>query len=234
MRCPRIVALAWMAAVSACLSLGALSAQADEYEGFASLDGAPMPLSLQLSGGSFSATIYEDKGKACPGENAPFAALRQAVLGAATGWVRISYKDCKENFALVCVDPDLAAKGPLPTCTAITTETPPQPDIIESFAGNVTYSADDDGQPPTISFSGAVFTITVTPDSKNVCKGKDNFAAARRVLKLVQDDQSIRITFKSCTPDQALVCIDTALTGAFKPKACASVGIMDDGDSGNN
>jgi hypothetical protein len=230
MRSLRSVALAGAAAVSVCLVLGAPCAHADEYEGFASLDNPSSPQSLQFSGGSFSATIYEDKSKVCPGENASFSALRQAVLGAATGWVRIGYKDCKENFALFCVDADLAAKGPLPTCTAITTETPPAPDILESFAGTVAYSADDDPKEPTITFSGTVFNVTVTPDSKNVCKGKDNFAAARKLLKSVKDDQSIRITFKSCTPDQALVCIDTALTGDFKPKVCASVSATGNSD----
>src|SRR5262245_12683055 len=129
MRSTRILALAWVAAVSACLSLGAAPAAADEYEGFASLDDASMPLWLQFSGGRFSATVYEDKGKACPGENTSFAGLRQAALGAATGWVRISYKGCKDNFALLCVDTDLAAKGPLPTCTAVATQAPPGPDI---------------------------------------------------------------------------------------------------------
>src|SRR5215471_122169 len=98
MRATRISALAWAAAVSACLA--AACANAEEYEGFASLDDASMPLSLQLSGGGFSAIIYEDKGKFCPGETAPFAALRQAVVGAPTGWLRVGYKDCKENFAL--------------------------------------------------------------------------------------------------------------------------------------
>src|ERR1051326_1702947 len=151
MRAARIFALAWMAAASACVA--ATFANAEEYEGFASLDDASMPLSLQLSGGGFSTTIYEDKGKACPGENAPFSALRQAVLGAATGWMRVSYKDCKENFALFCVDTDLTAKGPLPICTAITTAAPPAPDIIESFAGTVAFGTDDDPNEPSISFS---------------------------------------------------------------------------------
>jgi hypothetical protein len=222
MRSTRIFALAWVAAVSTCVA--ATVANADEYEGFASLDDASMPLSLQLSGGGFSTTIYEDKGKACPGETAPFSALRQALAGAATGWVRVSYKDCKESFALLCVDPDLTAKGPLPTCTAITTAAPPAPDIIESFSGAVTFVAYDDAKEPTISFSGTVFGLTVTPDSKNVCKGKDNFAAVRKLLKSVNDDQSVRITLKSCTQEQALVCIDTTLDGPFKPKVCASVG----------
>ena len=222
MRAARIFALAWMAAASACVA--ATFANAEEYEGFASLDDASMPLSLQLSGGGFSTTIYEDKGKACPGETAPFSALRQAVLGAATGWMRVSYKDCKENFALFCVDTDLTAKGPLPTCTAITTAAPPAPDIIESFAGTVAFGTDDDPNEPSISFSGTVFALTVTPDSKNVCKGKDNFAAVRKLLKSVKDDQSIRITLKSCTQEQAIVCIDTALDGPFKPKVCVSVG----------
>jgi len=222
MRFTRIAALAFVAAVSA--SVAATCANAEEYEGFASLDDASMPLSIQLSGGGFSATMYEDKGKACPGETAPFSALRQAVVGAATGWVRVSYKDCKENYALFCVDTDLAAKGPLPTCTAITTAAPPAPDIIESFAGTVTFNISDDPNEPAISFSGAVFGAAVTPDSNNVCKGKDNFAAVSRLLKTVKDDQSIRITLKSCTPDQAMVCIDTGLTGAFKPRVCASVG----------
>jgi len=221
MRSTRILVLAWAAAVSACVA--AASASADEYAGFASLDDASMPLSIQLSGGGFSTTVYEDKGKACPGETAPFSALRQAMVGAATGWFRVSYKDCKQNFALLCVDPDLAAKGPLPTCTAITTEAPPVPDIIESFAGTVTFAAYDDPKEPTISFNGTVFSVTVTPDSKNACKGKDNFAAARKLLKAVKDDESVRITLKSCTQDEAIVCIDTALTGDFKPKVCASV-----------
>jgi len=232
MRSPRILVLTWVAAVSACLSLGVPSAQAEEYEGFASLTDASIPLWLQFSGSSFRATIYEDRAKACPGESASFAALRQVVLGAPTGWLRISYKECKENSALFCVDADLAAKGPFPTCTAITTQAPPGPEIIESFAGTVNFSADDDPKTPAIQFNGAVFSVTVIPDSKNVCKAKDNFAAARNLLKPLADDQSIRITFKSCTPEQAVLCIDTALTGPFKPKACASVGI-DDSSSSN-
>ena len=221
MRFLRVFLLACVAAV--CAGVAVTSANAEEYEGFASLDDASMPLSIQLSGGGFSATFYEDKGKACPGETAPFSALRQALVGAATGWVRVSYKDCKENFALLCVDTDLAAKGPLPTCTAITTAPPPAPDIIESFAGTVTFNTSDDPSEPTISFSGAVFGLAVTPDSKNVCKGKDNFAAVNKLLKTLKDDQSIRITLKSCTSEQAVVCIDTGLTGAFKPRVCASV-----------
>jgi hypothetical protein len=221
MRCTRIIALAWLAAFSACVA--ATPATADEYEGFASIDDASMPLWIQLSGGGFSTTVYEDKGKACPGETAPFSALRQAMLGAATGWFRVSYKDCKENFALICVDPDLAAKGPLATCTAITTEAPPIPDLIESFAGTVSFSTYDDVKEPTISFNGAVFNLTVMPDSKNTCKAKDNFAAAKKLLNSVKDDQSVRITLKSCTPEYATVCIDTALKGAFNPKVCASV-----------
>jgi hypothetical protein len=228
MRSIRIFALAWLTALLACVA--ANFADAEEYEGVASLDDASMPLSIQLSGGGFSATMYEDKGKACPGETAPFAALRQAVVGAATGWVRVSYKDCKENFALFCVDTNLAAKGPLPTCTAITTAPPPAPDIIESFAGTVTFTTSDDPNEPAISFSGAVFGLAVTPDGKNVCKGKDNFAAVNKLLKTVKDDQPIRITLKSCTPAQAIVCIDTGLTGAFNPKVCASVGT----DRGSN
>jgi hypothetical protein len=230
MRSTRMIALGWVAAISACLFLGTMRTEADEYEGFASVDNASIPQSLQLSGGSFSATVYEDKGKACTGENAPFATLRQAVVGAATGWVRISYKGCKENFALLCVDTDLTAKGPLPTCSAITTEEPSGPDIIETFTGTVTYTADDDTKAPTIRFIGTVFNVSVKPDSKNACKGKDNFAAARKLLKSVKDDQPFRITFKSCTPDEALVCIDTAPTGAFKSKVCASVGIDSNGD----
>ncbi len=217
----RILMLACVAAVSACVAGAA--ANAEEYEGFAALDDASMPLSVQISGGGFSVTFYEDKGKVCPGETAAFTALRQAVVGAATGWFRVSYKDCKQNFALLCVDPDLAAKGPLPTCTAITTEAPPAPDIAESFSGAVTFSMFDDPKEPTISFNGTVFNATVLPDNKNVCKGNDNFAAARKLLKSVKDDQSIRITLKSCTPEQAVVCIDTALAGDFKPKVCASV-----------
>jgi hypothetical protein len=152
------------------------------------------------------------------------------VLGAATGWVRVSYKDCKESYALFCVDTDLAAKGPLPTCTAITTQAPPAPDIIESFAGAVTFGAVDDPKEPTISFGGTIFSVTLTPDGKNVCKGKDNFAAVRKLLKSVKDDDSIRITLKSCTEEQAMVCVDTAVTGTFKPKVCASVGIDRSGD----
>src|SRR5262249_10653312 len=139
-------------------------ANAEEYEGFAALNDAGTPLWIQLSGGGFSATVYEDKGKACPGETAPFSALRQAALGAATGWVRVSYKECKENYALFCVDPNLTAKGPLPTCTAITTQAPPAPDIIESFAGAVTFGAVDDPKEPSISFGGTIFSATVTPD----------------------------------------------------------------------
>jgi hypothetical protein len=222
MRSTRIFALAWLAAVSACVA--ATFANADEYEGFASLDDASMPLSIQLSGGGFSTTVYEDKGKACAGETAPFSALRQALLGAPTGWVRVSYKDCKEDFALLCVDANLTAKGPLPTCTAVTTAPPHAPDIVESFAGTVTFGTDDDPKEPTISFNGTVFGLTVTPDSKNICKGKDNFAAVRKLLNSVKDDQSIRVTLKSCTQEQAVVCIDTALDGPFKPKVCASVG----------
>jgi hypothetical protein len=222
MRFTRILALACVAAVSA--SAAVTFANAEEYEGFASLDDASMPLSIQLSGGGFTTTVYEDKGKACPGETAPFSALRQALVGAPTGWVRVSYKDCKESFALLCVDPDLAAKGPLPTCTAITTAAPPAPDIIESFSGTVTFQIFDDPKEPTVSFSGTVFGLAVMPDSKNVCKGKDNFAAVSKLLNSLKEDQSIRITLKSCTPEQALVCIDTGLTGAFKPRVCASVG----------
>ena len=186
MRSMRILTLAFVAAASA--SVAAAFANAEEYEGFASLDDASMPLSIQLSGGGFSATFYEDKGKACPGETVSFSALRQALVGAATGWVRVRYKDCKENFALLCIDTDLAAKGPLPTCTAITTAAPPAPNIIESFTGTVTASLSDDPNEPAISFSGTVFGLAVTPDSKNVCKGKDNFAAMTKLLKTVKDD----------------------------------------------
>lgn len=60
MRSPRIFALAWAAGVSLCPFFGAPPAQADEYEGFASLDNPGSPQSLQLSGGCFSAAIYED------------------------------------------------------------------------------------------------------------------------------------------------------------------------------
>src|SRR5262249_28311268 len=152
MRSTRMVVLALMAAASPCLFADATPALAEEYEGFAYLNDASIPLSLQLSGGGFTATVYEDKDRACPGENAPFATLRQTVLGAPTGWMRVSYKDCKENFALICVDTDLAAKGPLPTCTAITTQPDPGPAISESFAGTVTFSAYDDASDPSITF----------------------------------------------------------------------------------
>jgi hypothetical protein len=144
--------------------------------------------------------------------------------------MRVSYKDCKENYALFCVDTNLTAKGPLPTCTAITTQAPPAPDIIESFAGTVSFGTGDDPKEPTISFGGTIFAVTVTPDAKNVCKGKDNFAAVTKLLKSVKDDESIRITLKSCTEEQAVVCIDTALTGPFKPRVCASVAIDRSGD----
>jgi hypothetical protein len=229
MRTKRTPALA-SAALAACLLLGAASARADEYEGFAAVSDASNPLALQLIGGSFAATIYEDKGKTCAGENSGFTALRQAVLGAATGWVRVSYKGCKEDFALLCVDTDLASKGALATCTAITTQPPPGPDIIESFGGTVTTATFDDAQDPTISFNGAVFNATVKADSKNSCNGKDNFAAVRKLLKSVKDDQSVRITFKSCMPERAVVCVDTALTGDFKPTVCASVATVSNGD----
>jgi hypothetical protein len=231
MRLTRFFAIC-VAAVSGCLALGAACAEADEYEGFALLNDASVPQSLTFSGGSsFSVTVYEDKDKACPGQNATFATVRQGVLGTTTGWVRLSYKDCKENVALLCVDADLAAKGPLPNCTSVTTRSAPGPTLIESFAGAVTFSDNDDDSEPSIGLIGTVFNIAVTPDNKNACKGKDNFAAVRKFLRSLKDDQSIRISFKNCTPGFALVCIDPATTGDFKPKVCASVATPSSGGS---
>ena len=207
-----------------------LQSSAEDFSGFVALSRADDPRSLALQGGSFSTAVYEDKANTCPGANTTLANIRHVFESTNTGWVRISYKDCKENFALVCVDPDLDAKAPPTTCASVGTEVPPDPNILETFAGAVAPSVSAEKDDPTMTFTGNVFNVTLAPDAKNVCQGKDNYPAVKKLVSAIGDDKKVRITYKSCGVDNALVCIDTGLDGPFNAKVCVSFARQSQGD----
>ncbi len=217
------IRLLGVAALGFCL-LAAVPARGEEYTGLASYNystGAA-PRTFALQGGGFNITAYEDKAQTCPGGNTDLAGLRRGVVDAASDWVRVSYSDCKDGFALICVDADVNGKEPPKTCASVATKAPPTPDILATYSGTVSHWASDDADNQSLGFSGDVFGITLTPDPKNVCKGKDSFATFLKFIKTVGDDDKVRITYKDCTAQNALVCVDSGLAGTFSPKACSS------------
>ncbi len=219
-------------AVAFGLTAAAIPSHAEEYSGLASFNYAAGagPRSIALQGGSFGTTVYEDKDQACTGGTTDFASLRRSVVEAASEWVRVSYKDCKEGFALICVDPDINGTQPPKMCASVATQAPAGPEITATYSGAVTFWVADDAE--SLGFTGNVFSVTLAADPKNTCKGKDNFPAVVKFMKTLKEDAQVRITYKDCAVGNALVCVDRGLAGSFAPKVCGSF-VVNSGEQGN-